>query len=157
MNRSNIRTVNGAKHSGHLEIRYRLAQNRAAAVLDIWTQNEDEESLDIIAHLHRLSIEQIKKDYFGDPLDIKRRFGIKSSTKLERTLTKCLKEINEGVNHALVAVANHVPFVLLCSAEDNRNMKEVATKFLNDVRKKLNTKDPETVAMDDDNSIEVRT
>ena len=137
MNRLNIRTVNGARHNGLLEPRYIKIQNRAAAVLD--ALDEDDESLELIAHLHRLSIEQIKKDLYGEPSEIKKRFGIRSSNKLERTLKTCLKEIKKGVHNALVAVAYHVPYTLLCSVENNNNnIKEAATKFLLDIRKKPN-------------------
>ncbi|CAF2648239.1 unnamed protein product [Rotaria sp. Silwood2] len=157
MNRSNIRTVNGAKHNGHLEHRYKHVQNRAAAVIDAWNELEDEESIDLIAHLHRISIDQIKNDLLGEPLDIKRRFGIASTDKLEQTLRKCLKEINEGVNHALVAVANHVPFRLLCSVQNNGNIREIATIFLSDVRKKFKKIDSETTAVHTDKPVEKST
>ncbi|CAM4855006.1 unnamed protein product [Rotaria socialis] len=93
MNRFNIRTVNGSRHNGLLEHRYIKIQNRAAAALG--ALDEDGESLELIAHLHRLSIEQIKKDLYGEPSDIKNGFDIRSSNKLEETLKTCLKEINK--------------------------------------------------------------
>ncbi|CAF3233970.1 unnamed protein product [Rotaria socialis] len=119
MNRFNIRTVNGSRHNGLLEHRYIKIQNRAAAALG--ALDEDGESLELIAHLHRLSIEQIKKDLYGEPSDIKNGFDIRSSNKLEETLKTCLKEINKRVNNALVAVVYHVPYTLLCSVENNNN------------------------------------
>lgn len=133
----NIRTINGSRHNGHLEHRYIKIQNRASALLD--ASDEDDEYLELIAHLHRLSIEQIKRDLYGELSEIKKRFGIRSSNKLEETLKTCLKEISKGVNIALVAVAYHVPYKLLCSVENNNNnVKEAATKFLIDIRKKRN-------------------
>ena len=98
MGRVNIRTVNGAKHNGHLDPRYSRVQNRAAAVLDAWDEFGESMPLDVVAHMHRISSEQIKKDLFGEPSDIKKRFGIRSSAKLEYTLKKCLKELNRGIN-----------------------------------------------------------
>ncbi|CAF0872979.1 unnamed protein product [Rotaria sordida] len=136
MKRLNIRTINGSIHNGHLEHRYRKIQNRAAAAIDAF--NEDGESLELVAHLHRISIDQIQKDLYGEPSEIKKRFGIQSTVKLEKTLKTCLKEINKGVNKALVAVAYHVPYTLICSLENNNNIREAATKFLIDIRKKLN-------------------
>ncbi|CAF3945429.1 unnamed protein product [Rotaria sp. Silwood1] len=136
MKQLNIRTTNGSIHNGHLEHRYRQIQNRAAAAIDAF--NEDGESLEIVAHLHRISIDQIQKDLYGEPSEIKKRFGIQSTVKLEDTLKTCLKEINKGVNKALVAVAYHVPYSLICTIENNNNIREAATKFLIDIRKKLN-------------------
>ena len=61
MTRLNIRTINGAKHNGHLEYRFRRIQNRAAAVLDAYDDSAEPEALDLIAHLHRLPVDVIKK------------------------------------------------------------------------------------------------
>jgi hypothetical protein len=37
----------------------------------------------------------------------------------------------------LIAVANHVPFTLLRSLENNGNIKEMASTFLNDMKQKI--------------------
>ena len=132
--RLNIRTINESIHNGHLEHHYRKIQNRAAAAIDAF--NEDGESLELVAHLHRISIDQIQKDLYDEPSEIKKGFGIQSTIKLEETLKTCLKEINKGVNKALVAVAYHGPYTLICSLESNNNIREVATKFLIDIKKK---------------------
>lgn len=155
MSRLNIRNVTGAKHSGHLERRYTRIQNRAAAVLDACNDFGEGLTIDVVAHMHRISINQIEKDLFGEPSDIKRRFGIKSTAKLERTLKQCLKELNKGVNEGLVAVAYHVPFMLLRSLQENLNVKEVAAAFLNDIENKLDVVDREKTAKRIDDSIKV--
>ena len=82
----NIRTVNGARRNGHLHHRYRRIQNRAAAVLDASNEYGKTIQIDGITHMHRNSINQINKDMFGEPFDIKNKFGLKSTAKLERCL-----------------------------------------------------------------------
>ena len=94
-------------------------------------------AIELIAHLHRLPISQIEKDLNGEPADIQRRFGFRSTIKLERALKQCRKELNKGENPALVAVANHVPYSLLRSLENNADIKEIATRFLNAMKQKL--------------------
>ncbi|CAF4472407.1 unnamed protein product, partial [Rotaria socialis] len=69
MNRLNIRTVNRSRHNGLLEHRYIKIQKHPAAALN--ALDEDDESLELIAHLHALSAEQIKKDLYGDHLKSK--------------------------------------------------------------------------------------
>lgn len=137
MDRRNIRTVNGAQHNPHLDPRYVRVQNRAAAVLDAWVDYGDPLPIDLIAHMHRLPVEQIKKDLYGEPDDIKQRYGLKSTLKLERVLKRCLKELDDGQDRTLVAVANHIPFALLRSLEIDRNVKNAAKKFLDEIRQKL--------------------
>ncbi|CAF4583183.1 unnamed protein product [Rotaria socialis] len=143
MTRPHIRTINGAQHNGHLGDRYSRVQNRAAAMLDAWHEFGESLTIDVVAHMHRLSITQIEKDMFGEPSDIKKRYGTKSTVKLERVLQKCINELNDGVNRALVAVAHHVPFILIRALEENPNIKEVATTFLIDIKNKLNAIDEE--------------
>lgn len=137
MKRLNIRTVNGARSNPHLDSRYVRAQNRAAAVLDAWNEFGEALPIDLVAHLHRIGTDQIEKDLHGQPADIQRRFGFRSTVKLERVLQKCQKELSNGEDAALVAVANHVPFMLLRSLHNNGNVKEVARMFLNDMNKRL--------------------
>jgi hypothetical protein len=137
MNRTNIRTVNGARRNPLLDPRYIRVQNRAAAVLDAWVEHGEVHAVDLIAHLHRIPISQIEKDLYSEPADIKQRFGFQSTIKLERALKQCRKELNKGENPALIAVANHVPFTLLRSLENNGNIKEMASTFLNDMKQKL--------------------
>jgi hypothetical protein len=156
MKRRNIRTVNGAAHNPHLESRYRQVQNRAAAVLDASDEVDNVGTLDLIAHLHRISIDKIKKDLYGEPTDIEKRFGIKSTAKLEHTLNKCLKELNSGVNEALVAVAHHVPFMLLRTLQEERNVKEVASTFLRDIEEKLDLINEQNTAKRIDDAVQVR-
>ncbi|CAF2637171.1 unnamed protein product [Rotaria sp. Silwood2] len=129
----NVRTVNGAKHNGHLPLHYQRIQNRAAAVLDAWDEFGESVSIDLIAHMHRIHVDQIKKDLYGDRIDIKKRFGSKSSVKLERVLERCIKEIEEGVDSALVAVAHNIPFMLIRDIQNSQNLKQVATVFLRNI------------------------
>jgi hypothetical protein len=156
MKRPNIRTVDGAEHNPHLEHRYRRVQNRAAAVLDAWDEVDSIGTLDLVGHLHRISTDIIKKDLYGEPTDIKKRFGIKSTAKLEDTLKICLKELNKGVNEALVAVAHHVPFMLLRTLQEERNVKEVASTFLRDIEEKLDLINEENTAKRIDDAVQVR-
>lgn len=94
MNRVNVRTVNGAKHNGLLEPRYAQVRNREAAVLDAWANGDDGLSLDLVAILHHIPSKRIEQDLYGEPSDIKKRFGINSTTKLESTIRQCFKEIS---------------------------------------------------------------
>lgn len=143
MSRPNIRTTNGARRNPHLDTRYIRDQNRAAAVLDAWEEYGEGLSIDVIAHLHRISISQIEKDLHGELADIERRFEFKSTIRLERALKKCQKELKKGVEPALIAVANHVPFALLKSLQSNGNTKELANTFLNDMKRKKLTSEKE--------------
>ena len=152
----NIRTVNGARRNGHLQHRYRRIQNRAAAVLDASNEYGETIPIDVIAHMHRISINQINKDMFGEPFDIKNKFGLKSTAKLERCLRKCLKQLNTGINRALVAVSNNVPFMLLHMLEDNPNVNEVATAFLADINEKLNNMERDKNSKRIEDAVEVR-
>ena len=111
--RPNIRTVNGAGRNPLLNSRYIRVQNRAAAVLDACEEFGEGYTIDLVAHLHRISVSQIETDLYGEPNVIERRFGFKSTIKLERALNQCQKELKKGENSALIAVANHVPFVVL--------------------------------------------
>lgn len=139
MNRFNIRTINGTRHNGKLPRRYQLVQNRASAVLDASDEFGQASTIEVVAHLHWLSVEQILKDLHGDPVEIKRRFGAKSTLKLNQTLKRCVKEIDEGIPEPLVAVANHIPLTLLRSFRSSRNKIEVIERFLREINEKLNT------------------
>ena len=59
MNRINVRTINGSKHNGHLDYHHQRIQNRAAAVLDAWDEFGESLTIDLIAHMHRISVDQI--------------------------------------------------------------------------------------------------
>jgi hypothetical protein len=135
--RVNIRTVNGQKLNPLLSPKFQRIQNRAAAVWDAYDEYGCGHSLEMVAHLHRISVEQIHYDMYGNPSDIDKRFGIDDSRKLERTLHVCLKEIKEGIDESLVAVANHVPFCLIHELEDARDIKLVANDFLRNMSSKL--------------------
>lgn len=50
--------------------------------------------------------------------------------------------------------ANHISFMVLWSAQDTHNKKEVATIFLSDIREKLKTDHPKIVIMHSDHAIE---
>lgn len=142
MSRINVRTINGAKHNGHLDSHHRRVQNRAAAVLDAWDEYGESLTTDVIAHLHRITVEQIKKDLYGDPTEIKKRFGSRSSIKLENVLKKCIKEIDEGVNPALTAVAHNIPFKLIRDIQNNPDIEQVLKEFflISINRKQVKTK-----------------
>ena len=156
MSRRRIRTTNGARKNPHLDAKYIRIQNRAAAIIDAWEEYGEALPIDTIAHLHRLSTGQIEQDLFGEPADIERRFGFKSTVKLERALKECQKELKKGVEPALVAVANHVPFALLRSLQNNGNIKELAKTFLGDMKQKRLTFDKENSFNRRNASIEVR-
>jgi hypothetical protein len=143
MKKINIRTHNGAKHNPHLSSHHRRVQNRAAAVLDAWDEFGESNPIDVVAHMHRLSVIRIKKDLYGDPANIKKIFGTKSSSKLEHALKKCIKEMDEGVNSALVAVAHNIPFMLIRKIQNNQNVKQVATQFLRDIINRSNENEQE--------------
>ncbi|CAF3553648.1 unnamed protein product [Rotaria sp. Silwood1] len=136
-NRVNIRTVTGNKHSPLLPSKFQRVQNRAAAIWDAWNEDGRGLALELVAHLHRISAEQIYYDIYGNPSDVDKRFGIEDSTKLERTLHVCLKEIEQGIDSSLVAVANHVPFYLIHQLQDPRDIKTLANDFLRKMNNKL--------------------
>ena len=136
MKRPNIRMVTGTRQY-YFDQRYVRIQNRAAAVLDACDDLGMSHSIELVAHLHHLQISQIEKDLHGEPADVKRRFGFRSTVKLEQALKRCRKELKNGENQALVAVANHIPFNLLRSLEDNGDIKKIASTFLKDMREKL--------------------
>lgn len=79
---ANVRTINGPAHNGHLGHRYRWLQNRASAVLDAYEEFDEGLNIDLVAHMHWISVQQIKSDIFSNPKDLKKRFGVKSSIKL---------------------------------------------------------------------------
>lgn len=75
MTRINIRTVNGENSPG-LNSRYARVQNRAAAVIDFSKECGIGLPIDLVAHLHRISVKQIEADFYGNLLEIKRRYGV---------------------------------------------------------------------------------
>ena len=159
MKQGNIRTVNGLPHNGVLATRYQRVQNRAAAVIDAWVIVEQEGStgdLFMVGHMHQLSINQISKDLYGDPVKIKRRFGLESTGKLDRALEKCVKEVAEGTNEALVALANYIPFILLITFPAAKNKKEHTAAFLRDMKEKFNSKTREEIGHRTDSTSAVR-
>ena len=129
----NIRTVNGAKHNGHLQPHHQRIQNRAAAVLDAWDEFGETLPIDVVAHLHRIQVDQIKKDLYGDAIEFKNRFGTKSSLKFDRALERCMKEIEEGVNSSLAAVAHRIPFMLIRDIQKSRDGKQVANDYFRNI------------------------
>ncbi|CAF4088654.1 unnamed protein product [Adineta steineri] len=136
MDRMNIRTIHSPTHNSHLHLHDQQVQNRAAALLAACEEVEDLNqfsNIRAIAHLHNTSVEQVTKDLYGDRIEIKKRFGIKSSLNLEKALEKCMQEINEGVNPALAAVVHGVPFKLIRDVENNPNIKQVMNGFLCDL------------------------
>jgi hypothetical protein len=143
MSRINIYTINGAKRNGHLAFHYRRVQNRAAAVLDAFDEFGESLSIDLVAHLHRISVAQIRRDLYGDPAEIRKKFGTKSSTKLKNTVNKCIKEINEGVNPALTAVAHNIPFKLIRDIQNNPDIEQVLKEFFSDLNKSKTSEDEE--------------
>ena len=82
--RPNIRTVYGAGRNPLLNLRYIRVQNRAAAVLDACEEFGEGYTIDLVAHLHRISVSQIETHLYGEPNVIERRFVFKSTIKLER-------------------------------------------------------------------------
>ena len=129
MNPINIRTVKGARHNGQVDFRYHRVQNRAAAVLDACEEFGEFLDIDIVAHLHRLDVNQIRKDLYGDPKEFKKLFGTTSIDKLEAVIERCMNEIRQGVHPALVSVAHRIPFMLMHGIENNEDKKQVITEF----------------------------
>ncbi|CAF3006289.1 unnamed protein product [Rotaria sp. Silwood2] len=115
--RINIRTMNGKKHDPFLPTKFQRVRNRVAAILNAWTENRDSFSVDLVAHLHRVSAKQIHNEIYRHPSDFDEYFGIEDSTKSECTLEIYLKEIEQGIDSSLVVVANHVPFCLIPSED----------------------------------------
>ncbi|CAF4314483.1 unnamed protein product, partial [Adineta steineri] len=151
MDRMNIRTIHSATHNSHLHLHDQQVQNRAAALLAASEEVEDLNQFSnnrVFAHLHSISIEQVKKDFYGDRIEIKNRFGIKSSLNLEKALEKCMQEINEGVNPALAAVVHGVPFKLIRDVENNPNIKEVMNGFLCDLYERYENEKENTTRSD---------
>jgi hypothetical protein len=135
--RVNIRTINGIKHNPTLPPKFRRAQNRAAAVFDAWDEFGETYPLGVIAHLHSLPVEQIHEDMYDDPRKIDKRFGTTKSNKIEPVLNTCLKELDSDIHPTLVAVANHIPFVIVRLLQDQRDVKRIANEFIQDMSKKL--------------------
>ncbi len=104
-------------------------------MIDAYKEFGESMDIDLVAHLHRISVQQIQADLYGDPTDIKRRFGTKSSIKLQHALEKCLEEIKEGVDPALTAVAHHIPYKLIRIHQENPNAKQVAADFFRNIHK----------------------
>ena len=125
----NICTINGTKHTEFLQYRYRRVQNRAATVLNIDGSDHSLESLDLITHLRHIPIDLIHKDFYSDSFDIKCRYGIHSTLKLEKTFGACSKEIRRGQNVALVAVENHIPSLLLRDFKENNAVRQITAIF----------------------------
>ncbi|CAF1609594.1 unnamed protein product [Rotaria magnacalcarata] len=109
MTRNNIRTVNGARHNEQLECQYQKIQNRAAAILDACEEFGESLSIDIISILLHISVDQIRKDLYGDSIDFKKRFG--------------------GISSTLVSVVNHIPFTLIRALENNQDEDQVIAEY----------------------------
>ena len=135
--RANIRTVTGNKHNADLAPKFRRVQNRAAAVLDPWDEYGETYPLNVVAHLHSLTVDQIHRDIYGDPREIDKRFGTNKSDKIECVLNTCVKELDQNVHPTLVAVANHIPFIIIRLLQEDRDVKRVANEFVRDISKKL--------------------
>ena len=147
MSRINIRTKKGARCNRHLSHQHQQVQNRASAIIDAWDEFGESMEIDSVAHIHRISTNQIKKDMYGDPIDFKKRFGNESSLLLEKTLKICVKEINKGINPALVAVIHNIPFLLIRSIEKDSDIKQRAAEFFCDMMM-LNENGPQHVSKD---------
>ncbi|CAF2058737.1 unnamed protein product, partial [Rotaria magnacalcarata] len=146
MSRKNIRTVNGARHNGQLEFQYQKIQNRAAAILDACEEFGESLSIDLISILHHISVDQIRKDLYGDSIDFKKRFGTKSKVKFQTVIKDCMKKIAGGISPALVSVANHIPFTLIRAIENSQDEDQVIAEYFrfittqnNDQQTKENT------------------
>lgn len=100
---------------------------------DLEITDDKVEELKLVAHLHGLSLDTIKKDLFGDHIDIVKRFGTRSSEKIKKVIKLCLKEIVSGINAALVSVAYHIPYVLLKSMEEHDDINKAVMNFLHQV------------------------
>ena len=75
---------------------------------------------------------------------------------MERALKRYQKELKEGEESALIAIANHVPFILLKSLSKNGTIKELANTFLNDMKQKKVTSEKENNINRQERSIEVK-
>ncbi|CAF3361948.1 unnamed protein product [Rotaria socialis] len=104
----NIRTINGAKHNGQLEFQYQNIQKLAAAALDACEEFGESFSIDIVSILHHISVDQIRKDLYGDSIDLQKRFAIAG-----------------GISPALVSVVNHIPFTLIRAIENSQDEDQV--------------------------------
>jgi hypothetical protein len=157
MKRNNIRTINGKKHNGHLDIHHQRIQNRASAVLDAYDEFDESMDIDLIAHLHRLPAKQIEQDIYGNPEDFVKRFGTVSSKKFHQAVQKCLAEINYGIDPALASVSNNVPYKTLRDLQQSSNIKEVIDNFFNEMTKlnKHNTEENRKVVHHTSNSVSV--
>ncbi|CAF3431091.1 unnamed protein product [Rotaria socialis] len=91
--------------------------------------------IDIVAYLHRTSVEQIQKDLYGDRKEFKKRFGTKSVLKFENEVKRCMKEIEDGIHPTLASVAHNVPFILIHKLENNKYEKQLITDFFHDINK----------------------
>ncbi|CAF4240825.1 unnamed protein product [Rotaria sp. Silwood2] len=152
MSSVNIRTINGAKHNGHLPAHLQRVQNRAAAVLDAWIAIDESCSFDIVAHLHRISIDQIEKDLYGDITDLRKRFG-KSLKKFQGAIQQCVTEIEGGINPALVAVAHHIPFSLLHDIQNTKDVQQSINNFFLNIAAP-NPREEQTTNTDSDFTID---
>jgi hypothetical protein len=155
-NKVNVRALNGIRCKGDLSLRYKRLENRAAAVLDAWIQNEDEpSSFDIIAHLHQVSMSRINADFYGDLSELQKKFGKKPTVKLEKALQRCRRDMKKGVHEALAALANGVPFVLLKSFDNGGDAKPVIEAFLNTIieKTKISEKESTTLTPDEPSSV----
>lgn len=135
MGRINIRTINGKKHNGHLNIHHQRVQNRASAVLDAYDELDECMEIDLIAHLHKITTKQIEQDIYGSHEDFVKRYGTVSSKKFYQAMQKCATEINDGVHPALASVSNNVPYKIIHDLEQNSNIKEIADRFFNEMMK----------------------
>ncbi|CAF2978282.1 unnamed protein product [Rotaria sp. Silwood2] len=91
-----------------------------------------------------MNVDQIRKDLYGDQIDMKKRFGTMSLVKLERLLKYCMKKIEEGVDLALVAVAHSIPFVLVRDIQNSEDLKQVAIVFLRNITASSDSKPKNT-------------
>lgn len=105
--------------------------------MDAWDGYGAGMPIEVVAHMHRISIKQIEQDMYGNPLDIDKRFGTSGSTELQSVLHICFKELKKGFDPALVAVGNNVPFCLINQLDDVGDIKWIADKFILDMGNKL--------------------
>ena len=135
MTRTNIRTINGKKHNGHLDIHHQRVQNRASAILDAYDELDEPVDIDLIAHMHRITAKQIEQDIYGHHEDFQKRYGTKSSKKFHQAVKKCIAEINDGVHPTLASVSSNVPYKLIRDLQRNPNVKQIVDNFFHEMIK----------------------
>jgi hypothetical protein len=71
-------------YNGYLNSRYRQLQNWARAVLHAYDEFEEKFTFTLTTHIYGVSLNEIVKDLFGKPSDVKRKLDINFIMKWER-------------------------------------------------------------------------